>query len=104
MSNIMIAIPMKPGINAKLKTYCIEALSKMAGTNPLHSLHPIIDDSPIDLPPEKLLTPWSRVAVARNIMLSKANLKDFDYVLWIDADVVSYPPDMPTRLIEANPD
>jgi len=49
-------------------------------------------------------TPWSRVARARNAMLERINLKSYDHLLWIDADVVNYPADMPMRLLEANPD
>ncbi|EKX32328.1 hypothetical protein GUITHDRAFT_121497 [Guillardia theta CCMP2712] len=29
--------------------------------------------------------------------------EDFDYVMWIDSDLVSYPPDLPSKLIRSNP-
>ncbi len=35
--------------------------------------------------------------------LVEEHLGEHDYVLWIDADVVDYPPDLPSRLIERDP-
>lgn len=48
-------------------------------------------------------TPWSRVARVRNLMVSRIDLEKTDYVLWVDSDLVSYPPDFPRRAIRLNP-
>lgn len=48
-------------------------------------------------------TPWSRVARVRNLMVSRLDLDKTDYLLWVDSDLVSYPPDFPRRAIKLNP-
>lgn len=48
-------------------------------------------------------TPWSRVKRIRNIMLSRTNLNDYDYLYVIDSDIVSYPYDFVSRAIGLNP-
>jgi hypothetical protein len=48
-------------------------------------------------------TPWSRVARVRNLMVSRLDLRTLDYLLWVDADLVSYPPDFPRRALTYNP-
>lgn len=48
-------------------------------------------------------TPWSRVKRIRNKMVSETNMENFDYALWIDADMVEYPADFPERAISINP-
>lgn len=99
---ILVCIPIKPSMNAKLKGICIQKAHSMVGHNPDHAISFLFDYSPIGAEP-KDYTPWSRVTRARNMMLDKINVQAFDYLLWIDADVVEYPPDMPSRLIAANP-
>jgi glycosyltransferase involved in cell wall biosynthesis len=42
-------------------------------------------------------------ARARNALLDEFLRPEHDYVLWIDADIVEYPPDLLTRLYNANP-
>ena len=48
-------------------------------------------------------TPWSRVKRIRNKMVNETDMKKYDYVLWIDADMVEYPSDFPARAISINP-
>jgi hypothetical protein len=36
-------------------------------------------------------------------MLTRMAIMEWDYLLWVDADVVDYPLDLPTRLIDSNP-
>jgi hypothetical protein len=36
-------------------------------------------------------------------MLTKIDVNHYDYLLWIDADIIDFPLDMPSRLIEGNP-
>lgn len=49
-------------------------------------------------------TPWAKVGRIRNRVLDRVAWEKFNYLLWIDADVVEYPADMPTRLLNCNPD
>ena len=42
--------------------------------------------------------PLSKVARLRNIMLDIVADERYDYVLWLDSDLVDYPPDLPTRV------
>lgn len=49
-------------------------------------------------------TPWSRVKRIRNKMVQETDMTKFDYVLWIDADMVEYPSDFPARAISINPE
>lgn len=48
-------------------------------------------------------TPWSRVARARNYMMERINLDDWDYLYWIDSDIVEYNPELPKRALSLNP-
>lgn len=47
---------------------------------------------------------WYRLAEARNRLLDAYLRPEHDYVLWVDADLVDYPADLPALLYEANPD
>lgn len=102
MANILIAVPIKPNLNATLLNQCLTLIGKLPVNNPNHTFTTLLDFTPISKTPQDY-TPWSKVYKARNLMLSKVNLKDYDYILWIDSDVVDYPLDMPTRLIDGNP-
>lgn len=55
-------------------------------------------------------TPWSIVTRVRNRMLDKHVLPLFaegqtrpDYIFWLDADIVKFPPTFPTKAIALNP-
>lgn len=74
----------------------------LPASNPELSMALFIDESPVESQPTDK-NPWSKVARIRNAMLGKINLDAWDYLLWIDADVVGYPLDMPRRLIRGNP-
>jgi hypothetical protein len=48
--------------------------------------------------------PLSKVSRIRNMMIAEAGVEtNYDYTLWLDSDIVEYPPDLPTRLIRENP-
>lgn len=47
--------------------------------------------------------PWSKITRIRNNMLDNMPWELYDYVLWIDADIVDFPPDLIENLIDANP-
>lgn len=48
-------------------------------------------------------TPWSKVTKARNLILSKNDVKQYDYLLSIDSDIVDYEYTFPTRAIGLYP-
>jgi hypothetical protein len=103
MSRILVCIPIKPGINPVLRRKCEFSAVQMSAANREHRIEVRFDSRPV----EKLATdarPWSRVARARNRLLESVDLSAWDHLLWIDADVVSYPADLPTRLLKANPE
>jgi hypothetical protein len=103
MKKVLVCIPIKPSLHPSLHSLCLTGVGLLPKNNPALVVDAFLDYSPV----EKLSTdsrPWSRVARARNRLMEKVNWKAYDYLLWIDADVVKYPLDMPTKLIEANPD
>ena len=103
MSKVLIIIPIRPGLNETIRAMALAAAFDMMGANPSHELSYLIDNQlepkqPGDGPV------WAKVARVRNRILASINLSAYDYLLWIDADIIAYPPDMPTKLIAANPD
>lgn len=48
-------------------------------------------------------SPWSRLCRVADKAVSGVDLTQWDFVLWVDADVVEYPPDVCSRLLSVNP-
>lgn len=61
-----------------------------------------LDGGQIDTLPDDA-RPLSKTCRLRNRMLDSLNISQWDYILWIDSDVVEYPTDLAWQLIEANP-
>jgi hypothetical protein len=61
-----------------------------------------LDGGPIESLPEDT-RPLSKTSRLRNRLLDSLNISEWDYILWIDADVIEYPPDLPWLLIKDNP-
>jgi len=61
-----------------------------------------LDGGPMESLPEDA-RPLSKTSRLRNRLLDSLNISDWDYILWIDADVIEYPPDLPWLLIKDNP-
>jgi hypothetical protein len=102
---ILVLVPTKPTLCSILKQRSHVLTSRLPDANPNHELTVIHDYRKIEpLPTDN--TPWARVTRARQQLLDSIHLLifKFDCVLWIDADVIEYPADMPSRLIKANPD
>lgn len=55
-----------------------------------------------DCPEVPRLSPWSRICRVADRALEAVELMLWDYVLWVDADVVDYPHDICTRLLSVN--
>lgn len=102
MTHVKVMVPMKPTINDELRRKCYAAIHRMLAANPSLRLSVWVDDRPMPAQ-EGDSRPWSRVARCRNRMLEECPGHDVNLFLWIDADVVEYPADLPTRLLAANP-
>lgn len=100
--NVLVAIPIRPTQHPALKAACFQRALALTDANPGCHFQFVFDLRPVDGKPTDC-RPWSKVARARNRIVKECALDSFDYVLWIDSDVIDYPPDMPTRLIAANP-
>jgi len=52
----------------------------------------------------EMKTPWSRVALVRNQILDDGLWEQFTHLLWIDADIVSFPPTLADDLLASEPE
>ncbi len=99
---VLVAIPIKPEMHPYLKKNAIEHASELVLGNPKFDVVLHFDFTEIPKVPTDV-RPWSKVARIRNKIVDSVKWDTYDYVLWIDADVVEYPKDILTQLIEANP-
>lgn len=99
MISVLAIIPMRPNMNASLRSKALAGVYGMLGANPGLDLS-ILIDTRHEPHREGDDTPWCRVCRVRNRIINSLDLTKHDYLMWIDADVVDYPPDLPTRLIE----
>lgn len=104
MSDVLVILIIKPQMNSFLQRNAIEKATDMLLTDENHNLSLHIDRRPIIIPKESMRTPWSKVTRARNRVLSDLQFWDYSHLLWVDADVVDYPCDMASRLIDINPE
>lgn len=100
MTRVMIVIPAKPGMHPMLKSRSLDCLREALLYNPGLQLAATLDYEPEPARPGDS-TPWSRVTRVRNRLLHSINVERYDYLLWIDSDVVQYPSIMPTLLVAA---
>ncbi len=96
--SVLALIPIKPNNHPKL-TEQIQLVMKTLQSFTL-GLDVIYDHEPEPAQPNDN-TPWSKVARIRNKMLDRYPWKKYDWLLWIDADVVDAPLDLVERLIHA---
>jgi len=99
---IAVCIPIRPSLHPTLKRRCTELALILPDHNPTHEFSFFFDYRKIE-PLDTDTRAWSKVARIRNAMLGSIRAEYFDFLLWIDADVTHYSPDMPTRLLGANP-
>lgn len=102
MSRILVIVPAKPQMHAELKRRCMVSALAMLEAN-RHEMAFLFDWTSEAKQPGDA-TPWSVVARVRNRIVDGLSLDRWDYLLWIDADVIDYPADLPTRLIQSNPE
>ncbi len=99
---VLVLIPIRPGLNPELQARCSGRACALPLQNPTLEIMVVFDYREMDKR-DADRTPWSKVARVRNRMLHTVDWMHFDYVLWIDADVIDYPPDLPTRFIAQAP-
>jgi hypothetical protein len=101
---VLIIIPRAPNTAAAItekSQLCVDAAIMHCRTELDVQLY--IDDAPY--PSHASDRRWgSKIARVRNAIVEHLLPRFYDYFLWIDADVVECPPDMPIRLLECNPD
>uniref|UniRef100_A0A6T8LRV9 Uncharacterized protein n=1 Tax=Hemiselmis andersenii TaxID=464988 RepID=A0A6T8LRV9_HEMAN len=100
--SVAVLIPASPFLHHEIKDKMMLNARRILDDNPLFCLQVFIDGGPIDDDDDDT-RPLSKISRLRNRMLASLDMSRWDYVLWIDADVVEYPPDLPTQLIMDNP-
>src|SRR4051812_2647850 len=103
MSSILVMIPVKPTLHETLRFRCASLATALPRYNPKHEFAIHFDARAIQPEPGDC-RPWSKVTRIRNKMLETSQWREFDYILWIDADVIGYPLEMPTTLVESAQD
>ena len=99
--SVLALIPLKADMHPDLKRRALELAGRMPAANPSLQIITVFDWRRLPKEP-KDSTPWSKVTRVRNTLLDCFKLSAFTHVLWIDADLVEYPADMPTRLLQTN--
>jgi hypothetical protein len=98
--NVLILLPMKPNLHQVLKDTARALLKRLPQANPTLTLEMVIDERGVG--DAKIRTLEERVAhtsVIRQGMIDDYLKPETDFVLWIDADIINYPADLPTKLI-----
>lgn len=101
-ASVLALIPVKAGMHPDLQRRALELAGRMPAANPWIDLVTVFDSRVLAKDPGDT-TPWSKVTRVRNTLLDCFKLSAFTHVLWIDADLVEYPADLPSQLIKANP-
>lgn len=99
MKKVLVAIPFKQNLNPDLRARMCALSARLMVNNPGYEIDLIRMANNIK-PIENV--PFSAHCQARNLLLD-TYLKDHDLVMWIDADLVDYPPDIITQLDKVNP-
>jgi hypothetical protein len=100
---VAILVPSNPRLHPRLKTILTDNLHAILDSNPQLDLRIYVDAGPLPELPDDM-RPLSKISRLRNRMLDSLDLEKFDYLVWIDSDLVEIPPDLPTTLVTANPD
>jgi len=101
---ILVPLLIKPGLNPLLACKARELAAALIPGNPNHLIEIIENNDLIPDNPADARTPWRKVYRARNAVLDRINLNDWDYLFWPDADLIDYPSDIISRFIKLNPE
>jgi hypothetical protein len=99
MPNILVLQPIRPSNPLALRERADTLLARLEGANPGMDFDICQDDATVDVPahPSK----YMRHATVRNYMLDAYLRPEYTHVLWIDSDLVDYPAELPSLLIDA---
>lgn len=103
MASILVLIPVKQNIPAALAQRARHLLSELLAAEQLSGAHTIEAHIETRLELGDGL-PYSAHAAARNAMLDSYLRDDHTHVLWIDADLTSYPRDLASQLYAIDPE
>jgi hypothetical protein len=102
--NLLVAVPIKARLSGLLLDRLVETTQALKAANPTATLALYLDKPRPALAvddPEYVLKRSCDLASARNDLLATWLKPEHTHVLWIDADIVEYPPDLPQRLLAA---
>lgn len=95
---VLVAIPYKNDLHPSLYYRMVNLSILLMRSNPAFEMELAMYSNDGK---EKLSGAFGGQAFARNALLD-GHLKDHEYVLWVDADIVDYPADLLTRLYKPN--
>jgi len=102
--NLLVAVPIKAGISGLLFDRLVDTTQALKAANPTATLALYLDKPrpALDVDdPDYVMKRSCDLASARNDLLATWLKPEHTHVLWIDADIVEYPPDLPQRLLAA---
>ncbi len=99
---VLAIVPVKASLHPVLKQTGIALATAMIQSNPDLEMGLLWDNrSEPSLATDGVST--SRTSRIRAKIIDSLVPKQWDFLLWIDADIVYYPADLPTRLLKGNP-
>lgn len=101
-TRVAVLVPSNPFLHPRLKVILNDNLDMLLEGNPTLDMKVFVDSGPLEVLPEDE-RPLSKTSRLRNRMLDSIDLDLFDYLLWLDSDLVEIPADLVTTLIRANP-
>ena len=99
---ILVLQPVRPSNPPALRVIADALLGRLIAANGGMKLTVCQDDSAIPIPPHP--SRYMRHATVRNYMLDRYLRPEHTHVLWIDSDLIDYPAELPSLLMEANPE
>jgi hypothetical protein len=98
---ILILQPIRPSNPPALRAIADALLARLEGANAGMRFDMCQDDAALDIPAHPSL--YMRHATVRNYMLDTYLKEEHTHVLWIDSDLIDYPAELPSLLMEAAP-
>jgi Flp pilus assembly protein TadD len=102
--HILVLIPIKPNLHPALKQRARDLSARLPGANLDHAFDLVLDERGAgDDAVTGLESRVRHTAPIRQQLIEVHLQPAHDAVLWIDADLVAYPADLPTQLLRRNP-
>lgn len=105
---VLVAIPMKSSLNDQLRQRMLDQVERLPTNNGSLKVElGLYEHTPKSEPqkgsPSYVLQRSINLCAARNELIAEHLEPHHDWVLWIDADIVEYPADLPLRLLKGAP-